>query len=67
EDSIGLPVDVIPLNEASPKLLLKIISNGFVITIKDMGLLIKLIKIALTEVMDIELKLKFMHGSKETS
>ena len=58
EDLTGIPVDLIPLDEAPPKLLQKIISQGIIITVKDARLPSELTKKALAEIMDIKLKLR---------
>ena len=58
EDLIGLPIDIIPVDEAPPKLLQKIISQGIIVTVKDARLLSELTKKALAEIMDTKLKLR---------
>jgi len=58
EDALGLPVDVIPLNWASPKLKLKALLNGVKIIVRDSNLYTSLLKEALSETMDIDLKIK---------
>ena len=58
EDLTGIPIDLIPLDEAPPKLLQKIISQGIIITVKDARLPSELTKKALAEIMDIKLKLR---------
>ena len=56
EDFLGIPVDLIPLNEVPPKLLLKIVSQGTAVKIEDRKLLAELIKRGVGEKMDITLK-----------
>ncbi|MCS7367064.1 MAG: nucleotidyltransferase domain-containing protein [archaeon YNP-WB-062] len=58
EDALGLPVDVIPLNWASPKLKLKALLNGVKLIVRDSNLYTSLLKEALSEAMDIDLKIK---------
>ena len=58
EDLTGIPVDLIPLDEAPPKLLQKIISQGIIITVKDARLPSELTKKALAEIMYTRLKLR---------
>ena len=58
EDALGLPVDVIPLNLASPKLKLKALSNSVKLIVRDSNLYTSLLKEALSETMDIDLKIK---------
>jgi len=60
EDALGLPVDIIPLNWASPKLKLKALSNGVKLIVRDSNLYTSLIKEALSEAMNIDLKIKYM-------
>jgi len=60
EDALGLPVDVIPLNWASPKLKLKALLNGVKLIVRDSNLYTSLLKEALSEAMDIDLKIKYM-------
>jgi predicted nucleotidyltransferase len=60
EDALGLPVDVIPLNWASPKLKLKVLLNGVKLIVRDSNLYTSLLKEALSEAMDIDLKIKYM-------
>jgi predicted nucleotidyltransferase len=62
EDALGLPVDVIPLNWASPKLKLKALSNGVKLIVRDSNLYTSLLKEALSEAMDIDLKIKRMRN-----
>jgi predicted nucleotidyltransferase len=60
EDALGLPVDIIPLNWASPKLKLKALSNSVKIIVRDSNLYTSLLKEALSEAMDLDLKIKYM-------
>jgi predicted nucleotidyltransferase len=60
EDALGLPVDIIPLNWASPKLKLKALLNSVKIIVRDSNLYTSLLKEALSEAMDIDLKIKYM-------
>jgi predicted nucleotidyltransferase len=60
EDALGLPVDVIPLNWASPKLKLKALSNSVKLIVRDSNLYTSLLKEALSEAMDLDLKIKYM-------
>jgi predicted nucleotidyltransferase len=60
EDALGLPVDIIPLNWASPKLKLKALLNGVKLIVRDSNLYTSLIKEAISEAMDIDLKIKYM-------
>jgi predicted nucleotidyltransferase len=63
EDALGLPVDVIPLNWASPKLKLKALLNSVKIIVKDSNIYTSLIKEALSEAMDLDLKIKYMENN----
>ena len=58
EDLIGIPIDLIPLDEAPPELLQKIITQGIIVTVKDARLPSELTKKALAEIMDTKLKLR---------
>jgi hypothetical protein len=60
EDALGLPVDVTPLNWTSPKLKLKALSNGVKLIVRDSNLYTRLLKEALSEAMDLDLKIKYM-------
>jgi predicted nucleotidyltransferase len=60
EDALGLPVDVTPLNWASPKLKLKALLNSVKLIVRDSNIYTSLIKEALSEAMDIDLKIKYM-------
>jgi len=57
EDALGLPVDVIPLNWASPKLKLKALLNSVKLIVRDSNLYTSLLKEALSEAMDVDLKI----------
>ena len=58
EDLTGIPIDLVPLDEAPPELLQKIITQGIIITVKDARLPSELTKKALAEIMDTKLKLR---------
>jgi predicted nucleotidyltransferase len=60
EDALGLPVDAIPLNWASPKLKLKALLNSVKLIVRDSNIYTSLIKEALSEAMDLDLKIKYM-------
>jgi len=60
EDALGLPVDIIPLNWASPKLKLKALLNSVKLIVGDSNLYTSLLKEALSEAMDLDLKIKYM-------
>ncbi|MEM3549524.1 MAG: nucleotidyltransferase domain-containing protein [Candidatus Bathyarchaeia archaeon] len=57
EDSTGIPVDIVPLNKAPPKLRLKALSKGVKLVVKDNNLYALLLSEALSEAMDVDLKL----------
>ena len=60
EDALGLgvPVDVVPLREAPPKLRLKALLEGLKLVIRDSRLYAYLISQALSEAMDLDVKLR---------
>lgn len=58
EDSIGIPVDVVPLRYAPPKLRLKAMLEGVRLLVRDEGLLYRLMTCALSEAEDVEIKLR---------
>lgn len=58
EDYTGIPVDVVPLNKAPPKLRLKALSKGVRLVVRDSRLYALLLSEALSEAMDVELKLR---------
>ncbi|MEM2122272.1 MAG: nucleotidyltransferase domain-containing protein [Candidatus Bathyarchaeia archaeon] len=58
EDMLGIPVDLVPLRKASPKLKLKALLEGFKVIVRDPGLYASLLSEALSEVMDLDLKLR---------
>jgi len=58
EDELGLPVDVVPLRRAPPKLRLKALLDGVRLVVRDNKLYWLLASQALSEASDIELKLK---------
>ncbi|MCX8189432.1 MAG: nucleotidyltransferase domain-containing protein [Nitrososphaeria archaeon] len=60
EDCTGIPLDVVPLNKASPKLKLKALSNGVKLVVRDHKLYTLLLKEALAEAMDVDIKLKIV-------
>jgi predicted nucleotidyltransferase len=57
EDMLGLPVDVVPLRRAPPKLRLKALLDGVRIVVRDNRLYWTLTGQALSEAWDMELKL----------
>ncbi|MEM2049808.1 MAG: nucleotidyltransferase domain-containing protein [Thermoproteota archaeon] len=56
EDSTGIPVDVVPLNKAPPRLRLKALSKGVRLVVRDSKLYAILLSGALSEAMDVDLK-----------
>ncbi len=61
EDYLDLPVDLISLNETPPKLKAKILTQGLPIIIKNQSLYAKLLKKALGEKADLDIKIKNLH------
>jgi len=58
EDALGVPVDVIPLNWAPAKLRLKALLNGVRLVVRDSSLYVLLLSEALSEAMDLDLKIR---------
>ncbi len=58
EDKLGIPFDIVPLEKAPPKLRLKILLNGKRLIVRDSKLYASLISEALSEVVDMDIKLK---------
>jgi len=58
EDSVGVPVDVVPLRYAPPKLRLKAMLGGVRLLVRDESLLYRLMACALSEAEDVEIKLR---------
>lgn len=58
EDSVGVPVDVVPLRYAPPKLRLKAMLRGVRLLVRDESLLYRLMACALSEAEDVEIKLR---------
>mgnify|MGYP000079447794 CR=1 FL=1 len=61
EDELGAPVDLVPLRSAPPKLRLKALASGRRLIVRDSKLYAFLLSEALSESMDIDLKLKYMY------
>jgi len=57
EDELGLPVDVVPLRRAPPKLKLKALLDGVRLIVRDNKLYWMLVSQAFSETSDMELKL----------
>lgn len=55
EGSLGIPVDVVPLREAPPKLRLKALLEGIKLVVRDSKLYALMVTQALSEAMDIDL------------
>jgi len=58
EDLVGVPVDVVPLRYAPPKLRLKAMLGGVRLLVRDESLLYRLMACALSEAEDVEIKLR---------
>jgi predicted nucleotidyltransferase len=58
EDALGMPVDVVPLRKASPKLRLKALLKGVRLIVRDRELYAFLVSEALSEAVDMDVKLK---------
>ena len=58
EDALDMPVDVAPLKKAPPKLRLKALLKGKRLIVKDSKLYAYLLSEALSETVDVDLKLK---------
>ena len=61
EDELGIPVDLVPLRKAPPKLRLKALSSGRRLVVRDQRFYAFLLSEALSEAADVDLKLKYMH------
>ena len=61
EDALGVPVDLVPLDKAPPKLRLKALSEGEKIVVRDRKLYAFMMSEALSETMDIDIKLREEH------
>jgi len=57
-DELGVPVGLVPLRSAPPKLRLKALLGGERLVIGDFGLYASLVSLDLSEVVDVELELK---------
>ncbi len=64
EDMLGLPVDVVPLRRAPPKLRLKALLEGVRLVVRDKQLYWMLAAQALSEAWDMELKLAEISRSR---
>lgn len=64
EDSVGIPVDVVPLRYAPPKLRLKAMLEGVRLLVRDERLLYGLMTCALSEAGDVEIKLRSLSISR---
>jgi len=64
EDMLGLPVDVVPLRRAPPKLRLKALLEGVRLVVRDNQLYWMLAAQALSEAWDMELKLAEINRSR---
>lgn len=62
EDELGIPVDLVPLRRTPPKLRLKALSSGRRLVVRDQMLYAFLLSEALSETVDVDLKLKYMHA-----
>ncbi|MEM1558257.1 MAG: nucleotidyltransferase domain-containing protein [Thermoproteota archaeon] len=58
EDSTSIPVDVVPLKKAPPRLRLKALSKGVRLVVRDNRLYAILLSEALSEATDVDLKLR---------
>lgn len=65
EDALGVPVDLVPLRDAPPKLRLKILLNGIKLIVRDRKLFATMLSEALSEAVDADLKLRENSGFKE--
>jgi len=65
EDVLGAPVDLVPVDHAPPHLRLKILREGRLILTKDMSTYAELLKEAIGDVQDMEMKLAALHGKTE--
>jgi len=59
EEELKLPVDVVPLREATPKLRVKILLDGIRLVVRDSNLYWLLASQALSEASDMELKYRW--------
>lgn len=57
EDSLKVPVDVVPLRRVQPKLRLKALLNGVKLVVRDEKLYAFLLSEALSEAVDVDLKM----------
>jgi predicted nucleotidyltransferase len=57
EDALGVPVDVVPLKKAPPRLRLKALLKGVRLIVRDSNLYAFLVSEALSEAMDMDVKL----------
>lgn len=64
EDALGMPVDVVPLEKAPPKLRLKALLKGVRLVVRDSKLYAFQLSEALSEAMDVDLKLRENRRSK---
>jgi hypothetical protein len=64
EDALGMPVDVVPLERAPPKLRLKALLRGVRLVVRDSRLYAFKLSEALSEAMDVDLKLRENRRSK---
>jgi len=61
EDRLGIPIHLVPLKGAPPKLRLKALSSGRRLIVKDSKLYAFLLSEALSETVDVDLKLRYLH------
>ena len=58
EDALKMPIDIVPLNLAPARLRLKALLNGVRLIVRDSNLYALLLSEALSEAMDIDLKIR---------
>lgn len=58
EDALKIPVDVVPLSKAPPKLRLKALTKGIKLVVRDSRLFSTLLSTALSETEDMDIKLR---------
>jgi len=57
EELLGVPVDLVPLDEAPPWMRLEALAGGLPVLVKDWALYAELLKRAMGDAMDMDLKL----------
>jgi len=62
EDTLQIPVDIVPLEKTPPKLRLKALTQGHTLVKKSSTLYTYLLHTAMSEAMDMEIKLKEAKG-----